>query len=468
MNQISFRDPDGFLMESNRKLYRIVLAGWKTELEIMKNDFYKTFSIPAHKKVSIPVKDKFSSMLETEGLELSNILEIFEVEKLSLITYPWEWTPIMLIDAGIFTLELQKELMNSGHSLKDASFFNIQFESDKIFFIDLLSIKHKDNFYPWIPYGQFLRHFIYPSTLLKYGKIQNLKLLWNFVDGIDPFFAGNLIPSYSVFNMFEFLHFTIATHIKKETQQSITNKLPEKNNSQIKLANLLDWNISYLEKIKSKLNRKNSYWAEYYKRDVSDEYFINKSELLRKFLESIPTEGRALDLGANIGAYSLIFLDYYNELICLEKDTVCCEVMNTNLSTIMPFGNGKKWHVINADITRPDPDLGWMNKERKSLLSRIKSELVSALGLIHHIYFTESIDFYRQVELFDSLSTNYLLTEFISSDDEKVKIISRNNPSRLSDYGRESFVKAINSKFTLKKSAMLSSSRELFLFEKKI
>jgi len=266
--------------------------------------------------------------------------------------------------------------------------------------------------------------------------------------------------------MFEFLHFTIATHIKKETQQSITNKLPEKNNSQIKLANLLDWNISYLEKIKSKLNRKNSYWAEYYKRDVSDEYFINKSELLRKFLESIPTEGRALDLGANIGAYSLIFLDYYNELICLEKDTVCCEVMNTNLSTIMPFGNGKKWHVINADITRPDPDLGWMNKERKSLLSRIKSELVSALGLIHHIYFAESIDFYKQAELFDSLSTKYLLTEFISSDDDKVKIISRYNPSRLSDYSRESFVKAINSKFTLEKSVKVGSSRELFLFIK--
>jgi len=468
MNQISFRDPDGFLMESNRKLYRIVLAGWKTELEIMKNDFYKTFSIPAHKKVSIPVKDKFSSMLETEGLELSNILEIFEVEKLSLITYPWEWTPIMLIDAGIFTLELQKELMNSGHSLKDASFFNIQFENNRIIFLDLLSLKCSNNYYPWIPYGQFLRHFVYPSTLLKYGKINNLKFLWNYVDGVDPIFAGNLLPSYSMLNLFEFFHYAIAAHIKKDSQESINDALPEKRNSQIKLANLLDWNISYLGKIKSKLKRRNSYWADYYKRDVPNEYFNRKSELLRQFLKSIPNEGRVLDLGSNIGEYSLIFLDYYNELICLEKDTVCCEVMNANLSASVPYGNGKKWHVINADITRPDPDIGWMNKERKSLLSRIKSELVSALGLIHHIYFTESIDFYRQVELFDSLSTNYLLTEFISSDDEKVKIISRNNPSRLSDYGRESFVKAINSKFTLKKSAMLSSSRELFLFEKKI
>lgn len=467
MNQISFRDPDGFIIETENKLYRIVLSGWVEETVIMNNDFYRNFSIPVHKKVSLPDEDSLSSILKIDGLKLANVLAIYEVEKLNLITYPWEWTPVMLISAGIFTLELQKILMKSGYSLKDASFFNVQFESDKLIFIDLLSIKQTDNFYPWIPYGQLLRHFIYPSTLLKYDRIQNLKLLWNFADGIDHAFACNLIPSYSVLNMFELFHYTIARHVMKDMQQTNAVKLTKKDDSQIKLLNLIDWNISYLEKIRAKLKRKSSYWAEYYKRDVSGEYYSKKSESLRHLLESIPIKGRVLDLGSNIGEYSLIFMEYFDELICLEKDTVCCEVMYANLSAAHPFGNGKKWNIINADIARPDPAIGWMNKERKPLLSRIKSELVSALALIHHIYFTESIDFYRQAELFDTLSAKYLLVEFIYSDDDKVEKISKNNPTRLSDYSRENFVNAYNSKFSLKESVIVSSSRELFLFEKK-
>ena len=467
MNQISFRDPDGFLIEFQEKLYRIVLTGWNKELEILKDDFYEAFSIPFHKMVSKPFHDELTCVLNEKGLVSSEIAAIFEVEKLNLITYPWEWTPVMLINAGIFTLNLQKKLMTSGLGLKDASFFNIQFESSKVLFVDLLSVKYSTRYYPWIPYGQFLRHFVYPSALLKYGKVLNLKLLWNFIDGIDLQFVSRLIPAKLLLNMYEFFHFTVASYVRKDIQKTYNKKAPEDNNSEIKLINLLDWNIRYLERIRSKLKKKNSYWAEYYKRDVASDYYDRKSELIRQLLATIPVNGRVLDLGSNIGEYSLLFLNYFDELICLEKDTVCCEIMYNNLSGSLPFGNGKKWHVINADIVNPDPYLGWMNLERRSLLDRIRSTLVSALGLTHHIYFTESIDFYKQADLFDKLSTKYLLLEFITSEDEKVKIISFNNPARLSGYNRESFIRVFNCKFTLKNSVVINSSRELFLFEKR-
>jgi hypothetical protein len=466
MIQLSFRDPDGFLIQYEGKLFRVILNSWEDEMKLLNASFFTDFAIPNHYEIDESTYNLLLLELEKNGFEPSRILTILEVEELKLITYPWEWTPTMLVSAGIYVLNLQKKLMDYGLTLKDSSFLNIQFVGNQIYFIDLLSIKRATDFYPWIPYGQFLRHFIYPSSLIKYNKIINLKLLWNYVDGIDFEHTYKILPRRTIFNFFELFHFTIASLILKTKTTPPGNKLVTGLKSKTNLNNLLDWNICYLQDLKSKLLKRNSYWAEYYSRDVSSEYYKQKTIAIKQLMSQIEPGGRVLDIGSNTGEYSEPFLNYFNELICIERDTVCCEILRAKISENMPYAADKIWHVINSDIVNPDPALGWMNKERKSLLSRTKSNLVSVLGLTHHLYFTDSIDFNQQVYLFDVLTIKYLMVEFILADDDKVKIISLNNLTRLQDYNRDNFLKAYLTRFNLLRKIEINSTREIFLFEK--
>ena len=63
-----------------------------------------------------------------------------EHDRIAPITYPCEWSVSMLADAGRLT-KLQRELLDLGLSLKDATAYNIQFVRGKPIFIDLTSIE---------------------------------------------------------------------------------------------------------------------------------------------------------------------------------------------------------------------------------------------------------------------------------------------------------------------------------------
>ncbi|GEM_PF-3768100 len=466
MKQASFRDPDGFLVSKDDKLFRIILTDWEKEMNLLQPDFFDCFAIPSHYDITSELSSELCDKLKENGLNSSRILKILEVEKLEPITYPWEWTPTMLLEAGCFTIYTQLKLMESGLTLKDASFFNIQFQNNKIFFLDLLSVKRAVGFYPWVPYGQFLRHFVYPATLIKYNIITNLKSLWSNLDGFTLEYQISLLPLKIILNLYELIHYKIGGRVKSE---SYTNDRPEtgNKNSKQKLQNLLEWNLTYLQSIRKRIASRNSFWSGYYDRDVDLAYFTEKRKALTEILKDIDEKIRVLDIGSNIGEYSSVFLEFLDEIICLEKDIVCCEHLYSTLSATYPFGSGKKWAIVNSDIVNPDPGLGWMNTERKSLIERIRSDLVSALGIIHHLYFTESIDLHQQSKLFCNLSKELFITEFISSDDEKVKIVAHTNPTRLKYYDRNYFLGAFSDNFKVLKNIKINETRELFLFSKR-
>lgn len=468
MNQLSYRDPDGFIIKWQNKFFRVILEGWDQEIELLRDDFYKEYSIPPHFNIDNGVYDQLIIELNALGLDSSKILTILEVEGLKLITYPWEWTPSMLIDAGIYTLELQKRLMEKSLTLKDATFFNIQFVHNNIFFIDLLSIKKADTFYPWIPFGQFLRHFIYPAALLKYKKISNLKLFLNFTDGVSFDYLKNNLPKRSVLNVYQFFHFTVNKFLvnKNDAGHAVQQQASLLESKQ-KLANLIDWNIDYLKNIRLSLTKTNSFWSKYYLRDVAPEYNSRKIKGINTLLESINIKGTILDIGANTGEYSELYYNYStHDVISLEVDTKCCEIIREKIVKSSKNTSRGNWYVINSDIINPDPSIGFMNKERESLLNRIKSSVVSALGITHHIYFTDSIDFNQQAILFYELSYEYLIIEFIYPDDDKVQKISLHNQSRFSTYTRENFLSSFSLRFDLINNIPLNETRELFLFNK--
>ena len=130
----SYRDPSGFIFEKNGILYRQVNKVFKEHF-----DFFITSG--CYEKL---VKKNWLIPHEMISQNLTGDEQWYETlqpEKLSFISYPYEWSFDMLKDAALLTLDLLKEALASGMILKDATPYNIQWHNGKLVFIDSLSFE---------------------------------------------------------------------------------------------------------------------------------------------------------------------------------------------------------------------------------------------------------------------------------------------------------------------------------------
>ncbi len=464
VKQYSYRDPDGYVVGLNDQFYRIVYQSFHEDLRLIEeNHLLDDPKILRHLRLN---EDQWPAEI-VEWINTNetkeNILAVFLLTKIHLISYPWEWTPAMLKDAALLTLELQATLLDIGLVLKDASFFNIQFINSRPVFIDLLSIKKTGVFYPWHAYGQFLRHFAFPLIALKYGSFTSTVMISAFQDGLDKNTIANLVPVRSYFNIYELINIHLLNAIKdKGTSKSLHYSENQQKN---KLKELVQFNTVSIKKISlEKFRIDKSDWGKYYSEDVSPQYQHEKEKKINEILSDLPKIDTGLDLGANTGIYSRLLLKYCDRIISVEQDLNCCELIRKEIS--QSDTPGKEWTVILGDLLSPSPALGWMNKERLPLLERIRCSLVLSLALVHHLYFTGSIYFDEIAKFYNSLTGKYLIFEFIHTADAKVQLLAGQNPTRLHSYTKENLVLELSRYFCLKIEQPITETRTLFLFEK--
>jgi hypothetical protein len=100
-------------------------------------------------------------MLEPVGRD--GVALILEHPRIPFASFPYEWTPGMLAEAGRLTLELAETVSAEGWGLKDATPFNVLFQGPRPIFVDLLSFERRDpTDATWLPYAQFVRTFLLP------------------------------------------------------------------------------------------------------------------------------------------------------------------------------------------------------------------------------------------------------------------------------------------------------------------
>ena len=168
MAQISFRDPEGFVVAgpTAKPVYRVtkqesadrllaLLGSAMGQGLVDSGDFIRTGTAsPADRQ----------SVLDRAGHTAA--ATVLEHERIWFPTYPSEWTRGMLREAALLTLRLAETLLATGHGLKDATPWNILFRGAKPVFVDALSIESRDPCDPlWRPLSQFLSTFAYPLWL---------------------------------------------------------------------------------------------------------------------------------------------------------------------------------------------------------------------------------------------------------------------------------------------------------------
>lgn len=447
--EASFRDPSGFIFKQNDVLYRQINTPYKEDYDLfLKSGLYQKL-IDKNYLVSHEEVGNFSEVA----------YKTIKPDLIDFISYPYEWSFSMLKDAALLTLKIQKIAVKNEMSLKDASAYNVQFQDGKPIFIDTLSFE-KFAEKPWIAYAQFCRHFLAPLLLASYVDIRLTTLLRDYIDGIPIDLASKLLPAKTKFNpsILMHIHLQAKTIAKYEGNSTVNIKtLKMSKNNQLALLDSLKDLVNSL-----KWQPKGTEWGDYYTfTNYSDEAMQNKGELVKSFVEKINPK-TCWDLGANNGYFTRIASDKGIPSVAFDIDPIAVEknylqIKNENEKNIIP---------LIVDLTNPSPAIGWNCRERESLISRNKVDIVFALALIHHLAISNNLPFKKIAEFFAGICNN-LIIEFVPKKDSKVKILLSTREDIFPEYDEKNFKKAFLNYFRLvDKKEILNSERTLYLFSK--
>lgn len=460
----SFRDPSGFVFLRNEEVFRSIdgdchdllaklddegkLEDWIDRQLIVGTEFVKNGQL-------------FDELRD----ELPETQHFLRHDRIPLVTYPYEWSVSMLADAGIHTLDLQIELLESGCSLKDATAYNVQFVDGKPTMIDIASIEEPNRLDVWFALGQFLQMFVYPLLLVR-------KKGWDlrsyFISNLNGRDIDSVAKSFSMLERLKpslLMDLTIPwwLHRMSEKKQGDKREVLDK-----KVTNT-SGQILNLKRLRKKIEklaagyRPSGVWSDYTKIcNYDDDADAAKKGLVRELLEETrPAE--VLDIGCNTGTYSFLAADCGANVTAVDGDHDAIEVLYRRLKE-----NPASINPMVVDLGNPSPAIGYMNVERESFLDRSKPDCVMALALIHHLLVSANMSLDAISEQMHVMTERDLILEFVPTDDNMFERLMNYRVDLFKDINLEACLKAFEPRFELLQQRPIpGSKRTLLLFRKK-
>lgn len=461
----SFRDPSGYVFYFQDEIYRAIDSDSFSLIQQFDKDgllseFGKLgYIIPTTIITQTdPVYETLREILPQENYFLHH-------DKVSSISYPYEWSFSMLADSAKLQLELQLKLIEKGYSLKDASAFNVQFIHCRPVFIDVPSMEKLRYKEVWIAYGQFCQMYLFPLLLKRYKNISSKGYYLNNINGL------NVVEVYHIFGPLASLRpsLFVDVFLQYHFQKSASHKIKELKQKLKEEGSSTTSQIINLQRMLRKINKVSSahkpigHWIDYINKNT---YSIKAEEEKVNYIKAFLKEHSpqtVLDLGCNTGRYSLLASESGADVIAVDSDHDSIDLLYKHAkkaqANILPL-----W----VDIANPSPALGFRNLERKSFMERIHADAVFALALIHHLLITSRIPLDAIRDLFYELIESHLVVEFIGRNDEMFQTLLALREDIYSDISPDSFISIFSQKFDLINQKIISNTeRILFTFKKK-
>jgi len=451
----SFRDPSGFIIYENDKVYRIVNKSYQKHYDhLMNSGLYECLA-----------KDNWlvSHLENNDKSRTQDQYRILDVQKIFPITYPYEWSFSQLKDAALLTLDIQKKCVEYGMTLKDATPYNIQFRDNAPIFIDTLSFEMVENNFAWKPYRQFCEMFIGPLSLMSYKDPRLNKLLISFINGIPLPLINKLLSFRDKLRPSVFMHLVLHHWLSSTSNESSKKEGTTKTIGKKQHLNIITQLQSFVTKL-AVLNEK-SEWGDYNSETISEKknYVEDKEVTINSFLQGLHFD-LTWDIGSNDGYYSRVIANTYSkEVLSLDIDWKCVEKnykINTKKSITNVF-------PILLDLSNPPPSIGWMNKERSNIYERIGSpDLICCFAIMHHII-NDNIPISYFIDLL-CRSTGHVLLEYVPISDPKCQKIFKSRGDDFEYPSKEYFEELLHKNFAILKSKTLDETeRILYLLKKK-
>lgn len=454
-NNFSYKDSSARVVEHNSIYFRYIFFEYKEEYDyLMNSGLYQELCqegfLISHEEIDF------------DNTEL-NVYKLLLPIQIPVLSYPFEWSFVQWKKVILSYLKINLVCLKYGMILKDATPYNFYLHNGKAILLDTSSFmffKSNDN---WNAYKQFCEEFVAPFSLMYYNGPEWSKLTMSCLKGINLKFSKRQLPYKSLFNLFTFLN--IHLHVKFLSQPNNNNKIKSKKGFSVSnlvffhkfmVESIEKWEIGSLDNFK---------WTRYYEIDIESRDYLDSKELfIREILSKICPKS-ILDLGANTGKFSFIASEYSSKVIALESDYHCVDLIESQIET----SKNSSVFTLNAKIPEFCNGLGLNGLEVIELSSRVKSELVLALALVHHLFFIEFLSFNQIIEQLFKLCDHFVIVEFVPADDPKVKLLVNSRYNLLLNYNELEFECAFNDKFSIKdKKVLNNSSRIIYFLEKKI
>jgi hypothetical protein len=381
---------------------------------------------------------------------------------IQFISYPYEWCFSQLKDAAVLTLEIQLLALKHKMMLKDASAYNIQFESGRPVLIDTLSFEERKDGEPWPAYQQFCKHFLAPLTLISKVDSRINQLSRNFIDGIPLDFTSKLLPRTSWLCPVNLVHLHL--HAWMQRKYSSTKKTKEEKKVSVSKSGVRGLIESLLRSIRRiKCPREQTEWADYYSdTNYSQRGLEHKAAIVDNLLDQVKPRN-IWDLGANNGFFSSLAAKKNNLVVAMDSDHAAVEynyrkVRETKERNILP---------LIMDLTNPTGGMGFNNIERSALFDRGPADLVLSLALIHHLAISNNTPFELLSDFFAKCGGS-LIVEFVPKDDSQIQRLLQSRKDIFSNYTQEKFEQAFNKDFEFNcKIKIADSKRSIYLMKKR-
>jgi len=371
----------------------------------------------------------FSKLVNLGYIVKTNIVTTFKIEGYELIlehqkildTKPNEWSFLMYKDAVLLIYNINKISNEYGYELKDAHPHNILFDGNRPIFIDIGSFQKITNKDYWTANHEFINTMILPLRLWSKGEyyflrlllendfynkrllplqsIESVKYIKNILEEEEEFviYKKNIINLITTSKIISFFFRLINLIIRK-----IINK-KEYNFFNIKRRYKLIKDISHINKIYKK--EMDSSWENYH-----SEYFtpdgINSTPRFDRIMllvkELCSDSQTAIDLAGNQGIFTFLLekMEFFDLIILSDYDE---NAIDKAYSYIKKNKSKVKTLLLN-----------WMLPiNLTSIAKRVKSDIVFALGITHHLILSQTFSISVIFERLNMYSKKYVVVEFM-------------------------------------------------------
>jgi len=448
----SLRDPFAFLTKDKdgtliRHIDRRLAHASRTFLQ---SDLYynlvKNRRLVDHDEVGTDVSNSSNSLL-------------LQPRQIPIVTYPYEWPFSLLKKAALLTVDIQREAVEAGFTLRDGTAFNVLFEGVHPIFIDFGSFDVLTPGLPWAGYKQFCEHFLAPLALA--ASFRNAPNTYNSVamDGYPLGIASSMMPNRSWMNWGVLWHIHLHSRAIRKGASNSAGNPKAKHMSSRSLIGLIASLRNTINGLKYHVDKGD--WATYYAdNSYSSRAMAHKEEMVDIWLGSRPKSELILDLGGNAGRFSAIASKYSKNVILVDNDHDSVELAAREFDK----RGITNIHSVLHDLTDPFMGRGWAGSERSGFYDRIKPQTSLALALIHHLVIGAGIPMELVAAYFRDI-TPELIIEFIPPGDPMIDLLSTNKKGQHHEYTKAKFEQAFSGQFSLKHEREISESgRVLYEF----
>lgn len=451
----SFRDAAGTVFESGGRVFRRLAPDGVQRFEAYRTSGFQE------------VTERSGRTVKTRSVEgrQGRSSPVLEHEKVSFVSYPYEWPFSLLKAAALFHLELNIDAVEHGLKMVDASAFNVQFDGVRPVFIDVLSFDRYVSDEPWLAHNQFCTQFLNPLLLAAKKGISFHAWYRGDLEGIGVQEASRLLGPWSWLSLNALLNIHLparATRSARLTSHATVSKLRQARVPRSAITTLMRRLATWIATMELAARDARG-WRDYraHRAAFAHDDAVRES-LVREAMGEIKP-ALALDVGCNDGHYGALALAAGAAFVVgIDTDDQaleqCVARARKEQLPLLP---------LRVDWCNPTPNQGWRGKERSAFLTRCKADFLIAFAVLHHVSVGRNIPLADAVAGLVEAAPRGMI-EFVPPGDPLLARLLSFKSAKPVDYSEQTFFRALGARSRIVRRVTLpDSGRVLAVYERR-